>query len=236
MKLKIDKTDWDLNPLGKSEEDPAFEKKRKQWQESTDKFINKWKNRSDFLENPKILKEALDEYESWKRNFGIEADEFYYFWLRSQIEQDNPKVKAKFNKVEEFSKKIENEMNFFVLKIAKIPKEKQKFFLELKELKDYKHFLEKIFARSKHLLSDEAEKIINLKQTSAYSLWEKMTSEFLSKEEMKVLDENEKETIKNFSEITPLISSKNKKVRDCAAKEFNRVLEKNLDVAETARF
>jgi oligoendopeptidase F len=231
--MKIDKTDWDLKFLGKSEEDPALEKKRKQWQEATDKFVSKWKNRGDYLKEPRILKEVLDEYELWKRNFGVEADEIYYFWLRSQIEQSNPKVKAKFNKVEEFSKKIGNEMNFFVLKIAKIPKEKQKAFLESKELKDYKHFLEKIFARAKHLLSDEEEKILNLKETSAYSLWEKMVSEFLSKEERKVLDESGKEAVKGFSEISTLTMNKDKKVRDAAAEAFNDILKKNLDVAET---
>ena len=59
-----------------------------------------------------------------------------------------------------------------------------------------------------------------------------MTSGFLVKEERKVLLENGKREVKNFSEILSLLSDKNKAVRDSAAGAFNEILEKHSDTAE----
>jgi len=64
---------------------------------------------------------------------------------------------------------------------------------------------------------------MNLKSTTSYTNWVRMTSTFLSKE---VRDG------KNFSELLGLMNSKNKKVRDLAAKSFNEILEKHVEVAE----
>ena len=59
------KTEWDLSHLEKG---GSFEEKRKKWEEATEKFISKWKNRKDYLEDPKVLKEALDDYEKWSES------------------------------------------------------------------------------------------------------------------------------------------------------------------------
>ena len=73
---------------------------------------------------------------------------------------------------------------------------------------------------------------MNLKSTSSYSNWVKMTSEFLSKEEREVLCEDGKTRKKNFSELLGMLDSTKKKVRDSAAAAFNDILLKNSDVAE----
>jgi oligoendopeptidase F len=231
--LEIKHTDWNLKPFFDDTNDPKIEEKRKEWSRKTEDFILKWKGRTDYLKDPKILKEALDDYEEWKRLFGAEADEFYYFWLKSQQDQNDSEIKARFNQVEEFSKKIENDMKFFTLNISKIPKKEQGKFLESPELKKYKHFLEKAFAQAKYNLSEKEEKIMNLKSIGAYSSWVKMLSGFLSKEERQVLDEKERESVKTFSDLLNLLESEKKEVRDTAAKAFNEILEKYADVAES---
>jgi len=230
--LKIKKTEWDLSPLFDGPEDPEITEKRKEWEEKTDKFVSKWKDRDDYLKDPAVLKEAMDEYEKWARLYGAEADEAYYFWLRSQQDKNDPNIKAKFNKVEELSIKIGNKVAFFMLKLAKIPEKEQKKFLDHEGLKEYKHLLENIFQNAKYVLSEPEEKILNLKSTSSYSLWTSMVSGFLAKEERKVLDESGKKTMKSFSDILGLLRSKNKEVRDTAAKAFNEILEKHSDAAE----
>ena len=229
-KLTINKTEWGLNSL--VDKDKSFEEKRKEWQEKTQNFISKWKNRKDYLQEPGVLREALDDYEEWKRFYGVEADEIYYFWLKTQQDQNNSEIKGRFNDVESFSKKIENDMKFFTLKIAKIPEGKQKKFLEYSKLGKYKHFLERLFIESKYLLSEKEEKIMNLKSSSSYSSWIKMTSGFLSKEEKDVLDEENNKVVKNFSELLSLMNNPNKEVRDKAAEAFNDILKKFNEVAE----
>ncbi len=227
-KLNI-KTDWDFSPLT---EGKSFEEKRADWQAATDNFVAKWKSRKDYLENPEILGEALDDYEAWMRNFGGENDEAVYYWLKTQLNQSDSELKAKFSKVDELSKKIENEVSFFELDISKIPAEKHEEFLGAEELKSYRHFLEKLFAHSKYLLSENEEKVMNLKSTSAYSSWVKMLSGFLSKEEQIVLDEDGKEAKKTFADLFALINDKDKKIRDRAAEALNEIFEKYSDVAE----
>ncbi len=230
--VEIKKTEWNLNCLFKGINDPTIEEKRKKWLVKTQEFISKWKQRKDYLENPKIMKEALDEYEKWGELYGSEADECYYFWLKNKQNQNDSEIKAKFNKIEEFSKKIINDINFFTLNISKIPLKIQGEFLKNPDLKKYKHFLERLFDEGKYLLSEGEEKIMNLKSTTSYSYWVKMISEFLSKEEKEVLNEEEEKSLESFSDLMSLMQSKKKNVRDIAAKAVNEILDKYKDVAE----
>lgn len=230
--LGIDQTKWDLTPLFTSDNDPTAKEKRKEVQEKSYEFINKWKDRDDYLKDPAVLKEALDEYEVWNRLYGCYGVEEYYFWLRSTQDGNDPDLKAKINKTEDFGRKILNDIQFFNLNISKISQDKQKKFLESEDLKEYKHFLERNFAWSPYLLSEPEEKILTLKSDTSHMNWVRMVSDFLAKEEREVLLEDGKRGNKNFSEILSLSLDRNKKVRDVAAKALNEIQEKHLDVAE----
>ena len=230
--LRKKQTTWNLDPLFKSDNDPRIEKQRRVVEKESYKFINKWKGRKDYLKKPAILNQALNEYEKWQKNYGTGDDEWYYFWLRTAQNQNDPKLKAKFNKIMDFSNKIQTDINFFTLSIAKIPPKFQKKFLEYKPLENYKHFIEKLFAKARYLLSEAEEKILTLQFTTSHLNWVKMTSGFLAKEERKVFLEDRKEGIKNFSEILTLSSDKNKAVRNSATNALNEILEKHSDVAE----
>src|SRR3989344_3784025 len=109
--------------------------------------------------------------------------ENYYFDLRHAVNQSDPKIKARVNQAEEVSLKLQNEIQFFELRVAKIDPKLQKKFLTYKPLSPYKHFLEKLFETQKHLLTEPEEKIMNLKSSTSYTNWVRMTSTFLSKEE-----------------------------------------------------
>ena len=230
--LRKKQTTWNLDPLFKDDNDSQIEKKKKIVERKSHEFINKWKSRKDYFKKPIVLKQALDEYENWQKNYGTGGDEGYYFWLRTMQDQNDSELKAKFNKIMDFSNKIQTDVEFFTLSIAKIPLKSQKKFLEYKPLENYKHFIEKLFAEARYLLSEAEEKILTLQFTTSHLNWVKMTSGFLAKEERRVFLEDGKEGIKNFSEILTLSSDKNKAVRDSAANALNEILEKHSDVAE----
>ncbi|MBU3965674.1 M3 family oligoendopeptidase [Patescibacteria group bacterium] len=232
MPIKIKQTTWNLKPLFKSDNDPAMAEARKIVERESYKFINKWRDRADYLENPAVLRQALDEYENWLKFYGTDGKEGNYFHLRASQDQNSSKLKAKFNQVQEFSNKILNDIQFFLLRVSRIDIELQKKFLEFEGLKDYKHFLEKIFSESKYLLSEPEEKIMNLKVLPAYINWVNMTEGFLAKEEREVLGIDGKKAKKNFSEILNLTSDKKRRVRDAAATAVNDIFRKNADVAE----
>ena len=231
------KTEWNFEPLLKKD----FAQERKEWKKETETFISKWKDRKDYLNNPKILKEALEEYEKWSEYYGPSTDEFsissssnevYYFWLKTQLDETNPELKAKYNKSEEFAKELGNKLSFFKINISKIPGEKQKSFLDSPDLKKYRHFLKRAFEKSKYILGEKNEEIIVLKSSSSYSYWKKMLSGLLSKEEKETLDENKKTIIAPMEKLFGLIRNKDKTVRDKAAEVINKILEKHVDIAE----
>ncbi len=223
---------WNLTPLYKSDNDPEIEKDLKIIEKESYKFINKWSKADNYLKNPKILKQALDEYEHWVANFGTSGKLGYYIWLRTQQNQNDPKLKAQDNKIEDFSLKIQNDIQFFNIRLSKVSPKLQKDFLNSPDLKKYKHFLQKLFLESKYLLSESEEKIMNLKSAPSYNNWIKMTSSFLAKEVRTTLTEEGKVEPKGESELASLVNSKNKKVRDSAGRAFNEIMDQYKEVAE----
>ena len=238
MAKKIDKLTraahhtWNLKHLFDGDDDPRVEEQKKIIQKRSSAFIRAWKERKDYLKDPAVLAQALDEYQRWMREYGTDGNPGYYFWLRLQTDRNNPEIKARYNKIEEFGKKIGNDMQFFHLRIAKIPRALQMRFLRYKGLQKYRHFLERIFAESQYLLSEPEEKIMNLKSTTSYGNWVRMTSDFLSREERRVLREDGSSALQPFPEILSLLNSQKKKVRDTANRAFNAILQKYIDVAE----
>lgn len=226
------KTNWNLKLLYSSENDPNIKSDRELTERISYKFINKWKNRDDYLKDPKILKIALNEYNNWLSKCGTYDHEGYYYFLKSELNETDPKIKAKLNKIQDLSIKILNDIQFFTLRISKIDKKQQKVFLEDENLSEYKHFLDSLFKNASYLLSESEEKILTLKSSSSYSNWVKMLSSFLSKETAEVIDKNGAKFIKNYSEISSLLSDTNKSIRDSANSAFNKILLRHIDVAE----
>ncbi len=231
-KDKTGRNEWDLSLLFSGDGDPRIEREMQRVETESYHFIRKWKGRKDYLFEPRVLREALDEYERWRRTCGFDGDAGYYFWLRTEQDQNNPELKARFNKIEEFSRRIENDMQFFQLRIGKIPRRRQSEFLANRGLAPFRHFLERIFAEAKYLLSEPEERILNLKSSTSYSNWIKMTFGFLSREHRRVLIEGGGTGMRTLPEMLSLLSSREKKVRDSAARTFNAILAGYTDVAE----
>jgi oligoendopeptidase F len=231
MTIDTSKTSWDFSPLLEPGE-PPFDKERKQLEEINYAFINKWRDRSDYLEEPKILKEALDEYENIERLYGTSGDEGPFYWLNLELDENNSELKAKYNKIKDFSIKISNDIQFFTHRLAKVPVQKQEEFLAYEPLRPYKHFLETLFAESKYLLSESEEKVLNLVHSTSVGNWTRMVSGFLSKSEREALAEDGQKKSLSFSEITSLLNSKKKEVRDSASRAFNDILSEYVEVAE----
>ncbi len=223
---------WNFAPLFQSDDDPQIEKHLQHIERKSYQFINTWKDRTDYTKMPSVLKTALSQYETWRRLYSTDGAPGYYFWLRTQQDHNDPELKARFNKIDEFSRRIGNDIRFFEMRIAKIPRSRQKRFLDSRELKRYRHFLERIFAESQYLLSEPEEKILNLKSSTSYANWVRMTNDFLTREEKEVLLETGRKGTKTFSEILSMVSHRKKKVRDSAARAFNQILTKHADVAE----
>ncbi|MBI2310777.1 M3 family oligoendopeptidase [Candidatus Collierbacteria bacterium] len=231
-KQKQDKYVWNLGLIFANDNDVAMKTTRKQVEEVAYRFINKWKDRNDYLQKPAVLKEALDEYEEWMRTLGIYDAEIYYFSLRTYLDQLDPKLKGRYNQILEKWIKFDNDSQFFRLRIAKTPSSLQAKFLKYPGLVSYKHFLEMLFGEAKYQLTEPEEKILTLKHQTSHANWVKMVDSLLSKEEREVTEEDGKKVKMGFADLYSLLYRQNKAVRDGAAVAINEVLAKYVDVAE----
>lgn len=217
------KKNWDLTPLFVNEKDPKIEETEQLALRASYAFINKWKEQKDYLSNPETLLEALTEYESWLKNYGCNSKVTYYFHLRTELDQNNPELKARFNKAKEVAIQIQNDIQFFTIKLAKISPSIQKKFLNEPRLATYHYFLKRLFVEAKYLLSEPEEKIANLYSETSYLNWVNLVSSLLSKEEYNG---------QNFAQILSAISNPDKKKRTKAFSIINKILAQHADVAE----
>src|SRR3989344_5300103 len=210
-------TTWNFELLNTSEE------QLKIFEEKNLAFSTKWKDREDYLSDPQVLLEALLEFDNLQKNYGTTGDLGYYWGLRESQDQSDPVIKAQNNRLEEFSVRLYNQNQFFLLKLAKVPVNIQKIFLASNLLIDFRHFLEHLFATGKFTLSDPEEKILNLKNNSAHSSWVRMTSQFLSEE--KVASRTLEEYLSDLQLPDP-------KIRQVAGLAINEIMNRNVKIAE----
>ncbi len=210
-------TNWNFGLLNTSE------KQLKVVEKKNLAFSAKWKDREDYLTEPKVLLEALLEFDDLQKNYGTTGDLGYYWSLKEALDQSDPAIKAQNNRLEEFSVRLYNQNQFFLLKLSKVPGNIQKIFLESDLLIDFRHFLEHLFATGKFTLSDPEEKILNLKNNSAHSSWVRMTSQFLSEEKIGG---------KTLEEYISDLQLPDAKTRQIAGEAINEMLANNAKIAE----
>lgn len=225
-------TTWNLKTLYKSEKDPQIQKDINTAQKQNNLFVLKWKNQKKYLKDPKTLHSALKEFELLEEIYGNCTKVQYYFFLQNSLNQTDTEIKAELNKISNIVTKIENDKQFFLLSLAKVPLKQQLIFLSSPILKTYRHFLEQLFLSAKYLLSDKEEKVFNLTSKTSYSNWVNMLTELLDKQKGVVLGKNGKNIEIPYNEFGKYLSDRNKKIREHASKEFNRINERYLEIAE----
>ena len=232
--LNFDNTTWDLRWLVDASEeklDELFAQEQSVLQSACQSFVDRWSNRSDYLTDPKILRQALDDYESWRKNYGTSGRQGFYIALSLALDQNNPWLRAKESQINELSVHLENQVQFFTHRLSRLDSQTQTKFLQSPELSPYTHFLERLFAIGRYLLSEEEEKILNLKHYPAHTKWVQMLDGFLNQETRSLVVAGETKNY-SFSEILNLTSHKQKPIRDAAVNAFNEILQKYSHIAE----
>ena len=223
---------WNLKLLYSDINDKDIQRDIEESKTNVQLFVKKWKNNNEYLKNPKTLSIALKEYEELMQEYGICTKPSYYLFLSREIDQGNPILKSKENLLHSTCLELENSIQFFLLNISKIPKQKQKLFLESEDLKIYTHFLLSSFNQAKYLLTDKEEKIFNLESKTSHANWINMLSELLQKQSIKILNEKGIKKEVSYSETSKYLDSSKKEVRDYAAEQFYKVNNRYAQIAE----
>jgi len=234
--LNTNNTNWNLALLvptqPKDQLDNWFLEEQENLRLACQSFVNKWSKCTDYLTTPSVLREALDDYESWRKHYGTSGKQGFYVVLSLALDQNNTWLRAKESQLNEFSVNLENQVQFFTHRLSRLDSQTQNQLLQSPELAPYHHFLERLFSIGQHLLSEEEEKILNLKHYPAHAKWVQMLDGFLNQEERLLTTEKGETKKYSFSEILNLTSHKQKSIRDSAAIAFNEILQQYAQVAE----
>ncbi|MCD4811849.1 M3 family oligoendopeptidase [bacterium] len=223
---------WNLKLLYKGLDDPQIDKDIELSTRAVNTFISNWKGNKEYLKDISTLKKALDEKEQLFTKYGILTKPHYYLFLRKETDLNNTELKARINKISQKGIRLGNDLQFFSIDLSKIPKAQQEIFINATELREYKHYLETLFANAKYILTDKEEKVFNLTASTSFGNWTRMIEELLSKQSVTIIDEEQKRKKVSYNEISKYLDSTNKSVRDKAAKELNKVNKKYIEIAE----
>lgn len=179
-KLGKIKDTWDLTNLYyTSEKDPQIEKDLVMAERAYAAFAKKYRNK-DFTSTAKKLRAALDESTALGEMPAARTPA-YYFSFRTVLDAHDTVAQKQLSLIDNRLTKAGNQILFFGLALAKIPKTLQKQYLKDQTLAVYHYDLEQTFKNAKHLLTEPEEKILNLKSDVSRGMWINGTDKILSK-------------------------------------------------------
>jgi len=220
------KISWDMSLLDAQKDELS------QIEKFAIEFNRKWLNDNSYLSDIENLKSALDQLELFYRDFGAIGKTGFKYYLLNKLDQSDPEIKSKTSELFQFEVKISNLLEFFTIRLSKIPKDQQLIFLTSPILSPYKHFLEVLFKQAEHILSEPEEKIFNELADTSWVRWSQMIEEILSSQQRFVIDADGRRRKKNFEQLLSSLSSKNKVLRASAKSALDKCYEEIRKPAE----
>lgn len=227
------KTEWNLGLLYKSNTDPQIEKDLRAFEAAYDAFAAKYSGREEYLKDEDKLVAAIADFEKIQADFAL-SKPYLYFRFKKDLNSNDEDVTARMNKVHQRYSKLSNKIVFFTVALSKISPADQKRFLASEKLARYRYFLKCIFDKSKHILSEKEEQIMNVKSLPSHSMWVDATTKALGKqtiawkgkklvltEAMSLLSSLE---VKERRALNTLICTQLRSVSDLAEAELNAVV------------
>lgn len=242
--MKEYQTKWDLTLLYKNQKDPQIEKDMCSIEKACKDFEKKYRNK-DFTSSPKELLLAIWDSEKLQEKM-MGQKPWWYFALSSHMNSEDAYARAMLAKFEQRTSVVANKITFFGLRIAQIPKERQKEFLSYPGLKPFYYMLEKIFETAKYNLSEKEENLITLFSQTGYSMWVSGQEKVLSKQT--VTYKGKKISVSEAREIIPDLPKKDrrdlhkkmysiyKEVSDFAEAELNAIVNYKKIIDEQKGF
>jgi oligoendopeptidase F len=222
---------WNLTRLYDSPTDPRLEADLAAAATAVETFAAKWQPRTDYLEQPAVLREALDEYEQLYRSIGTGSRPSYYLGLSRVINQNDSELKGLEARMDKRHTELSNRLTFFDLNIGKIPTETQKRLVAAPELKPYQTWLQRRFTTSAHDLGEEATNVLKIVLPQASDSWISLVDELLAEASAKVYDGTNIRQVP-FNALPELLTSQDDRVIKEASTAMNRILRKIAPVAE----
>ncbi|MCB9814114.1 hypothetical protein H6784_01725 [Candidatus Nomurabacteria bacterium] len=232
-KLGAIKTEWDLKKLYyKSEKDPLIEADLQSTEKAYRAFIKKWKGK-DFTSDAKVLEKALTEKEVLA-GMPESSRPVRYFYFRMVLNTNDSLANQQLALIHRRFQKLQSEMLFFKHALGSVTKQQQTKLLQDPVLEHFRYYLERVFIKASHHLSEDQEKIVNLKSRQSYEMWTEMTEKIIGNREIKwsgkELPINEASNLietlpsKQKPKLWKLIMAQMEQIAEVAEHEFNAII------------
>jgi oligoendopeptidase F len=222
MKTKIIKApSWDLSDFYASIEDEKINSDLQKINKDCEKFLRDFSAKIAKL-NAKNLFLAIKNYEKICENIGRLAS---YSYLVYASDLSNQKHLAFFQNISEKLNEFQSKLVFFTLELNEISDANLKKLLADENLKKYQPFIRDCRAFKKHQLSKDLEKMSIEKDITGRAAFVRLFDEVVNNLEFSF----GKKTL-NSQEIFNLLSNKDRKIRQAAAKAINETFKKNIKI------
>ena len=174
---------WDLKNLYySSEKDKAIEADIIKTEKAYSSFAKKYKD-GKWQKNTKSIVKAVKDYLKLSELPGSRP--LYYFWYRKELDSRDATAEKLANLLETRLIKAGNQVLFFELALARLPKSMQRTLLKDKSAKAIHFYLKSTFEHAKYQLTEPEERILGLKSNTSRGLWVTATEKVLNKQTIK---------------------------------------------------
>ncbi len=213
---------WDLTDFYPNINSAEVKTDLKKAESDSKSFSKKYKNKISKLNGDDFAK-AIIQYEKISEIMG-QLGSFAYLNYAGDL--SNPKNTSFYQNTSEKLNEISTHLVFFDLEINQLSDQKISSLLkESKSLKKYQPYLRDVRVFKKHQLSEELEKLMLEKSSSAATAWSRLFDETINNLKFPYLGKN-----LNSSEIFNLLGNKDEKIRREAAKIIGKILGDNSKI------
>jgi oligoendopeptidase F len=219
---------WDLSEIFPSPTDSAVQEAMDDMNSLAENFSNKYRGKIKDLPAEHLLK-CIEEFEVCH----VKLEEIVlYAMLSFAANMTLLKMQALYDKANTMKAQVEKMLALFELEVGNLVYKKPETIQE-PALKNYKHFLEKVYRQVPHQLTEAEEKIIIEKDQYGVSAWEQLQNKWLGTRTFEVQVEGKKKNF-SFTEAYGLFTHPDRATRESVNRSIHGLLEKDGEIFSSA--
>jgi oligoendopeptidase F len=219
---------WDLSELFSGIDDPRISQIITETAVLVSDFEKKYCGKILHL-TPEGLLECLCAFEVVNQHF---SNVGLYSGLVFAADMTLPAVQALNDKIDKFEVKISKQLTFYRLELGALLKSKP-HFINAPILAKYHHFLERVYRRVEHQLSEVEEQLIIEKDQFGVNAWEELQSKWLNTRTFEVIVRGEKKLF-SYGEANGLLHHTDRATRESANRSIYSLLSKDGEIFSSA--
>ncbi len=166
---------WNLSDLYDSPDSPELISDKKRLITRAEKFAQKYRGKIETLSS-KDFASAISEYEGILQQAGKIGSYAHLTW---SVNTEDPALGKQLQEANELNSELNQKLVFFDIEWLKLSDEKADELIQSDELKKWKHYLEVSRLYKKHVLSEDAEKVMSAKSVTGRAAWNRYFDETL---------------------------------------------------------